>query len=107
MVSAAHSVSSSGKYIAIVSTTVETRSPIQELEPGIKLLGKIVERFDKVSDLKAPVGSGKSDNCYISQTYDATSHFESAANDVLDLYTRITGTQLDMNINADSTQEDE
>jgi Rab GDP dissociation inhibitor len=107
MVSSAHSVSSNGKYIAIVSTTVETREPIRELEPGIQLLGKVVERFDKVSDLKAPVGSGKSDNCYISQTYDATSHFETAANDVLDLYTRITGTQLDMNINADSTQEDE
>lgn len=107
MVSSAHSVSSAGKYIAIVSTTVETKNPIAELEAGIKLLGRIVERFDKVSDLRAPVSSGKQDNCYISQSYDATSHFETAANDVLDLYYRITGEHLDMNISADSTQEDE
>ena len=35
------------------------------------------------------------------------SHFETAANDVLSLYERITGEQLDMTISADTTQDDE
>ncbi len=107
MVSHAHSVASKGKFIAIVSTTVETRNPLAEVEPGIRLLGRIIERFDTVTDLKVPVSDGKRDGCYISKSYDATSHFETAANDVLSLYERITGTQLDMNINADSTNEDD
>ena len=64
-------------------------------------------RFDSVSDLFEPVGDGKNDNCYISKSYDATSHFETAANDVLSLYERITGTQLDMTINADSTVDED
>ena len=44
MVSHAHNVSSQGKYIAIVSTTVETDKPINELQPGLALLGRILER---------------------------------------------------------------
>ena len=44
MVSYAHCVASAGKYIAIVSTAVETPHPINELQPGLALLGKILER---------------------------------------------------------------
>jgi Rab GDP dissociation inhibitor len=40
MVSSAHCVAGKGKYIAIVSTTVETDDPRAELEPGVKLLGE-------------------------------------------------------------------
>lgn len=49
---------------------------------------------------------GRTDKCFISKSYDATSHFETAANDVLSLYHRITGTELDMNISADMTEEE-
>jgi hypothetical protein len=34
------------------------------------------------------------------------SHFETAANDVLSLYTRITGRELDMTISADTTDQE-
>lgn len=105
MVSFAHNVASQGKYIAIASTTVETSNPIQELAPGFSLLGKVLERFDSVSDLYEPVADGRADNCYISRSYDATSHFETAANDVLSLYQRITGTALDMTISADMEED--
>ena len=44
MVSYAHMVASPGKYIAIVSTTVETANPLREIEPGLQLLGHILER---------------------------------------------------------------
>lgn len=48
-------------------------------------------RFDSVSDLLEPVSDGLKNHCFISKSYDATSHFETAANDVLSLYERITG----------------
>ena len=50
-----------------------------------------VFRFDSVSDLLEPVSDGLKNHCFISKSYDATSHFETAANDVLSLYERITG----------------
>lgn len=62
--------------------------------------------FDSVSDLLEPVSNGKEDNCFISKSYDAASHFEACADDVLQLYKLITGTELDMSISADMTDED-
>ena len=50
-------------------------------------------RFDSVAELLKPVNDGVKDRCFISESYDATSHFETAANDVLSLYERITGIQ--------------
>ena len=38
-----------------------------------------------------------SDCCYISKGYDATTHFESTVDDVLDMYKRITGKDIDLN----------
>lgn len=76
MVSNAHGVSSQGKYIAIASTTVETNSTnaaaIDELQPGIALLGSIIVRFDSVYDLFEPLEDGRRDGCFISKSYDAT-----------------------------------
>ena len=39
------------------------------------------------------------------QGYDATSHFETTVDDVLDLYTRITGKFLDLDAKPSSSQE--
>eukprot|EP01036_Dinobryon_divergens_P023461 gene23463-31808_t len=72
MVSSTHNVSADGTYIAICSTTVETSNPLKELEPGFALLGKVLERFDAVSDLLDPVSDGVHDKCFISKSYDAT-----------------------------------
>jgi Rab GDP dissociation inhibitor len=102
VISHAQCVAAKGKYIAIVSTTVETDNPKAELEPGIRLLGKLIARFDSVAYLYDPLGDGAGDKCYISKSYDATSHFETTSVDVLDMYRRITGEELDMNINADN-----
>jgi Rab GDP dissociation inhibitor len=38
-----------------------------------------------------------SDGCYISTGYDATTHFETTVDDVLDMYKRITGHDIDLN----------
>lgn len=104
-VSYAHRVSAKGAWIAIVSTTVETADPVAELAPGIALLGPVLQRFDSVVDTFQPLSDGVADRCFMSTSYDATSHFESCARDVLALYQRITGEELDMTINADSVEE--
>jgi Rab GDP dissociation inhibitor len=51
MVSSAHAVCAKGLYVAIVSTTVETKNPEAELQPGFDLLGDILEKFTSVTNL--------------------------------------------------------
>eukprot|EP01096_Ripella_sp_DP13-Kostka_P001564 TRINITY_DN1188_c0_g1_i1.p2 TRINITY_DN1188_c0_g1~~TRINITY_DN1188_c0_g1_i1.p2 ORF type:complete len:466 (+),score=247.67 TRINITY_DN1188_c0_g1_i1:65-1399(+) len=94
VVSHAHNVAPSGKYIAIVSTTVETDNPEAECLPGIRLLGPILHKYVLVSDSFVPLQDGTQDKVFISSSYDATSHFETTCEDVLDLYRRITGKEL-------------
>ena len=43
-VSFAHSVSAKGFYLAMVSTNVETKTPEDELKPGLGLLGPIMKK---------------------------------------------------------------
>lgn len=69
------------------------------MRTGLALLGVIDEKFVEVSDLYEPLDNGSKDLCYISRGYDATSHFETTANDVLDMYQRITGHPLDLSEN--------
>ena len=90
-VSYAHNVASKGKYLAIVSTTVETDNPESELDPGLKLLGKIDEKFISVSDLYEPTDDGRESKMFISKSYDATTHFETTCDDILNIYERVMG----------------
>lgn len=93
----AHNVAANNKWLAFVSTTVETSAPEAELAPGLALLGPIDEKFVEVVDLHEPLAGGDSDGCYISKGYDATTHFETTVDDVLDMYKRITGKDIDLN----------
>ena len=68
----AHRVVGRGKYVAIVSTTAETDDPIRELQPGLDLLGPVLERFDNVSPTYEPVSDGRADRMFITKSYDAT-----------------------------------
>lgn len=43
-VSFAHNVSTKDYYLAMVSTNVETSNPEEELQPGLSLLGPIVDK---------------------------------------------------------------
>lgn len=45
MISSAHSVAAQGKYIAIVSTTVETKEPEKEIGPALELLEPIEQKW--------------------------------------------------------------
>ncbi|CAM0142281.1 Rab GDP dissociation inhibitor alpha [Umbelopsis sp. WA50703] len=104
-VSSAHNVCAKDKWLAIVSTIVESDKPEQELESGFKLLGPIQEKFVSVSPLEEPVADGKADNVFISRSYDATSHFETVCEDVHDLYKRITGQPLVLKQRSTQAQE--
>lgn len=94
LISWAHNVCAKGKYIAICSTTVETNDPVQELKPALDLLGPIQEQFVSISDTYEPLSDGRSDKVFITTSYDATSHFETTVQDVLDIYKRVTGKDL-------------
>lgn len=91
-----HNVASKDKFIAFVSTTVETATPEMELSPGLAILGEVQQKFVFVSDIHAPLEDGAADQCFITKGFDATSHFESTIDDVLEVYTRVTGEKLDV-----------
>jgi len=95
-VSATHSVAPKGKYVVLISSIVETSDPVGELKPAFDLLGPVEFQFDNVSDLLEPVDGGSASKVFITTSYDPTSHFEEATEDVLSVYKRVTGTDLDL-----------
>ncbi|KPM03471.1 rab GDP dissociation inhibitor beta-like protein [Sarcoptes scabiei] len=95
LVSYTHQVASKGWFIALVSTTVETANPEAEILPGLNLLGPITQKFVTVSDLYKPKNDGKQNQVFVSQSFDATSHFETTCMDVLDIFRRATGEDFD------------
>jgi len=105
-VSSAHAVSAKGVYIAIVSTKAEKGNPEEDIAPGIELLGQVMQKFTSVVTTYEPVSDGSDDKCFISSSFDGTSHFENDCDDMLSLYKRVSGKDLDMNINADSVEAD-
>lgn len=95
VLSYANNIAPKGQFVAIVSTIVETDNPEAELEPGLKLLGNITEKFYDVVDLYEPTNDPETDRCFISTSYDSSSHFETASNNILELYEKITGSKIE------------
>lgn len=104
-VSSYHNVCKKGYYIAIISTTVETSNPEKELDLAFDLIGPVLEKFVTYEDMYEPSNSSFSDNVFITNTLDPTSHFETAAQNVLQIYEKITGKKLDLeNLPEDPTE---
>lgn len=95
LISFAHNVAAQGKYIAIVSTTVETNDPEKEIKSGLDLLEPIEQKFVSISDQYAPTDIGTDSQIFISRSYDATTHFETTCDDIKDIYRRMTGAEFD------------
>nr|XP_057924270.1 rab GDP dissociation inhibitor beta-like [Doryrhamphus excisus] len=95
MISFDHNVAAKGKYIAIVSTTVETKDPEKEIKPALDLLEPIEQKFVSISDQFAPTDMGNESQVFISRSYDATTHFETTCDDIKDIYRRMTGSDFD------------
>ncbi|KAK9666628.1 hypothetical protein RND81_14G199300 [Saponaria officinalis] len=97
-----HNVAAKGKYIAFVTTEAETDQPETELKRGIDLLGPVDEIFYDAYDRYEPINDPAADNCFISTSYDATTHFESTVKDVTALYNKITGKELDLSVDLNA-----
>uniref|UniRef100_A0A8C0HDY6 Rab GDP dissociation inhibitor n=1 Tax=Chelonoidis abingdonii TaxID=106734 RepID=A0A8C0HDY6_CHEAB len=95
LVSWAHNVAAPGKFIAIVSTTVETSEPEREVEPALQLLEPIDQKFVAISDLYEPMDDGTESQIFCSRSYDATTHFETTCDDIKDIYRRMIGAAFD------------
>lgn len=84
MVSYSHLICANGFYVAIVSGTVETDSPEAEIQPALDLLGDILDMFVSVSTISEPIDAEvEKMGLWITSSYDATSHFESASEEIL------------------------
>jgi len=91
-----HETAAKGKYIAIVSTTVETAAPEKEVEAGLALLGKPITCFHSIADTWVPKEDGRASKEFITASYDATSHFEATTDEMLGMYARIFGQEFDL-----------
>lgn len=95
-----HCVVPEGKYLVIISTEMnEAESqmePARVLQPALRILGPVVESFTSVNDVFEPLSDGQTDKCFISRSYDGTSHFQSAAQNILAIYKLVTGEELDL-----------
>ena len=100
-----HSVCKKGYYLAIVSTMVETDKPEAELEPAMEIIGPVLEKFDKVSEIYEPVDTSFKDNVFITTSFDPQSHFENDTDNVIDIYEKITESKLDLTIEEEGEEE--
>jgi len=105
MTSNTHMVCPKDKYIAIVSTAVETENPEKEVEVGLQFISPILEKFVYILDTYEPIADGKQDKCFISKSYDASTHYESCAEDIVNMYERITGAPFDWSKKAAEPSE--
>tara|TARA_B110000285_G_C15068680_1_gene586675 strand:+ start:1202 stop:1465 length:264 start_codon:yes stop_codon:yes gene_type:complete len=86
MVSYSHLICAKGIHVAMVSTTVETDEPESEIKTALDLLGPSLDMFVNVSTNYSPLESGKETNLWITKSYDPSSHFEIASEDILHIY---------------------
>lgn len=91
-----HCIAPKGKFVAILSTAVETDNPKKELELALRLLGPVEDSYFNVSEVQVPKANGTEDQVFVSSSYDESSHFETVARDCYSLYKRITGHDMDL-----------
>ncbi|KAH6767022.1 GDP dissociation inhibitor family protein / Rab GTPase activator family protein [Perilla frutescens var. hirtella] len=102
-----HNVAPKGKYIAFVLTEAETDNPEAELKPGVDILGPVDEIFYETYDRYQPTNDCDADHCYISMSYDPSTHFESTVEDVLAMYNKITGKVIDLSVDLSAASAGE
>lgn len=101
----AHAVCKKGYFLAIISGNVEKPSVDEDLGVAFQLIGPVVHRFVTETVIKTPVSRTFTDGLFVTDTLDATSHFESAAENVLELFRGVTGKALDLAITPEDTAD--
>lgn len=66
------------------------------MKVAFDILGDIMYRFDSEEIMYSP--KEYKDDLFITESLDATSHFESSAEDVCNIYKAINGKELDMTL---------
>lgn len=92
-----HGVCKKGFYIVIISTTKEAKTFDEDMAVALEIVGKPLFRFDSEEVMYEDAGN-KNDGIFVTQSLDATSHFESSAEDVCRLYQKITGKEVDLTV---------
>ena len=85
LLSSCHGVVVPGKYLAMISTIVETDTPEKEIEPALDLLKPIEMQFTKIYEQLKPKDPNFTNNVFIPSSFDATSHFEHDTQDILQM----------------------
>ena len=101
-----HCVCKKGYFLAIISTIAETDKPETEIEVAMDIVGPILEKFDKVSEIYQPIDTTFKGNVFITSSFDPQSHFENDTDNVIDIYEKITGAKLDLNIEEEGGEEE-
>jgi len=95
-VSSAHNVSAKDKWLAFISTTAETTNHEAELQPAFNLIGPIEEKFIYAQDVYHPkADQDTADQIFVTKSYDATTHFETTCENIIDVYKQVTGKDFD------------
>ena len=76
----------------------ETDNPVEEIKPAMDVIGPVLEQFDKISDIYHPIDTSFKGNVYITSSFDPQSHFENDTDNVIEIYEKITGAKLDLNL---------
>ena len=100
-----HCVCKKGYFLAIISTIAETDKPETEIEVAMDIVGPILEKFDKVSEIYQPIDTTFKGNVFITSSFDPQSHFENDTDNVIDIYQKITETKLDLTIEEEGEEE--
>jgi Rab GDP dissociation inhibitor len=66
----------------------------RELAVALPYMQPTKDVFYDLCDIEFPTDDGRESNVFVSKSYDATSHFQTAVDDVLDMYRRIMGKDL-------------
>lgn len=71
------------------------------------MIGKVREKFFNISEqyIPDPKYNNSNDGLFISNSMDPTSHFESETENVLNIYRRITGKEVDL-VNLPEDQDE-
>jgi len=92
-----HNIADKGKYIAVCSANFEATDDDDlktDLAPAFEIIGECIDTFTWVSDYIEPKNNPEEDGCFITSSYDATTHFQTSIAEVLDIYEKIAGEKL-------------
>ncbi|KAL9343180.1 hypothetical protein Peur_063611 [Populus x canadensis] len=94
-----------GRWEQLRGYLVEMKIEIRETKEmgglcaeGIDLLGLVNKIFYDIYDRYMLANNEEDDNCFIYTSYDATTHFETTVQDVIAMYSKITGKQSTYNL---------